>query len=207
MLASRGVMAWIFWWLLMIFGRNEMPKPLPERSRLLRLFSYDPKTGILVRKVGGKKCAPALTSKGYLRLSIDGEQFMAHRVIWKMMTGEEPLEVDHENGKRADNRWKNLRSVGRVGNCRNTAIQKNNTSGQIGVSPFRGRWRATICENGRQRHIGVFEKLGDACRARKAEERRIGYHPNHGRDAPDAPFWQDSVTRCREVAGSKRYLP
>ncbi|WP_220386166.1 HNH endonuclease signature motif containing protein, partial [Klebsiella pneumoniae] len=48
---------------------------------------------------------------GYIRVKVDGALVMAHRIVWKMLHGDEPSFIDHINGDRSDNRPKNLRAV------------------------------------------------------------------------------------------------
>lgn len=52
--------------------------------------------------------------------------------------------------------------------------QKNNTSGVRGVSFMKnkGKYRAYINLRGKQKHLGIFEALGEAKEARKAAEEK-----------------------------------
>lgn len=59
----------------------------------------------------------AANDRGYLRGLIFGQSYKAHRVIYKMVHGEEPDEIDHINMDRSDNRLCNLRSVTHRENC------------------------------------------------------------------------------------------
>ena len=56
----------------------------------------------------------------YIRVSIAGVRYAAHRVAWVLMTGEQPNIVDHDNGIKHDNRWKNLNNGTHSDNSRNT---------------------------------------------------------------------------------------
>jgi hypothetical protein len=99
-----------------------------------------------------------------------------------MVYGDEPQDIDHINGNRRDNRIANLRAVDRRENMRNARLRSNNTSGIVGVTFSRDRkkWVAQI-NDGKVRSLGRFDKFEDAVEARKAAERRAGFHPNHGR--------------------------
>lgn len=121
---------------------------------------------------------------GYICLKLRGRTIKAHRAIWVIMRGEEPLNTDHENGRRADNRFANLSDVTKQENGRNQKRPSTNTSGVIGVSQERrsGRWRAYIKEGERDVSLGYFATKDDAAAARRAAEQRLGYHPNHGRN-------------------------
>ena len=79
---------------------------------------YDPDTGILYKKyrhfvTGETLEAPVNVNrgKGYLGVYIHElkQQLYVHRVAVFLMTGEWPIEVDHINGIKDDNRWCNLR--------------------------------------------------------------------------------------------------
>ena len=155
-------------------------------------FIYDSETGKLVHAkdkcfmtkrgdmVGGKP-----NSAGYLRTWYYGKIVSQHRLIWKMVHGYWPKEIDHINGNRTDNRLSNLRECDRATNNRNTAVSKRNTSGVIGVSWYKetGKWRSNIKKSGKQIHLGLFDSLLDAVAARKSAERELGFHRNHGRRA------------------------
>jgi len=100
-----------------------------------------------------------------------------------MLFKEEPFEIDHINGDRSDNRAKNLRSATRLENARNTKLKKNNKTGTMGVSQIKetGRWRARMSYRNKALHVGVYDTYEEAVIARREAERRMGYHPNHGR--------------------------
>lgn len=178
-----------------------MKSPIPSQDELHAILDYDPSTGLLTwkhrpdemfstslaakkwnAKLAGKRAFTS-TSNGYLQGTIFGVRQVAHRVIWKWMTGEDAVEVDHINGSRTDNRWDNLRSVDRSTNTRNQAMKSNNTSGYNGVFWEKGcaKWRAQIRVQGKLKHLGVFVNLEDAIEARKKAESLYGFHPNHGR--------------------------
>lgn len=128
--------------------------------------------------------APAFYSinkAGYRYGSIDGRTYYAHRLIWKIVTGKDPLLIDHINGNRSDNRLTNLREVNHRDNCRNSAFHKDGTSGAIGVSYYRNRWVATIWDGANNVYLGRYKLKDDAIVARKKAENKYGFHPNHGR--------------------------
>lgn len=185
-------------------------RPLPPADYLRQCLSYDPETGELRWKhrpahmfpataylssagraakwnkaMAGRPAFRSQLSKGYLTGKIGDHRCYAHRVIWKMMTGEEPPAIDHINGITSDNRFANLAAATYATNNRNAARRITNTSGVTGVSfdRKRNRWRAYIDDEGR-RPLGYFVQIEDAVRARKAAERELGFHPNHDRVRP-----------------------
>lgn len=136
-------------------------------------------------RYAGKPALTGIDGEGYRAGAIFHRKHRAHRIIWKMMTGETPRKVDHINGIRSDNRFSNLRAVDDVLNARNSAAPSTNTSGRVGVrfNPGMGRWVAYITSERRMMHLGSFLSMQEAVAAREAAERRLGYHPNHGRRA------------------------
>lgn len=98
-------------------------------------------------------------------------------LIWAMVHGHWPDIVDHRNGRRADNRLKNLRNVDQLTNQRNQKRHRSNTSGVTGVhlAKHRGDWLAYIRVEGRQLHLGFFKNKDDAIAARKAAELKHGF--------------------------------
>lgn len=163
-----------------------------------RLLLWDPATGKLFRKrvdyrerrgkLGGEagtivRCG----NTSYRRISVGGYgRYMAHVLIWLIAYGYWPTEIDHGDGNGLNNTLGNLADAGRAGNAKNRARYKSNTSGQSGVRWLRRtwRWQATISVDRKMRSLGCFQSIEEAILVRKLAERRLGYHPNHGRSAP-----------------------
>lgn len=182
-------------------------RKLPTQERLLALLAYDPETGRLFwrdrpvsmfregehgaehtcrwwnNRFAGREAFTVRHPSGYLMGKIDGEMWLAHRVIWKLVYGTEPNEIDHEDGTKSDNKLSNLRDVDRSGNRRNQPLPITNTSGAMGVTwaPKQGKWHARITVAGCRIHLGSFSCFDAAVAARKAAERELGFHANHGR--------------------------
>lgn len=162
--------------------------PLPDRSVLLASLDYDPEEGVLrwryrpdVRPATNTMCVGKLAGNtdthGYVRVHVNGKKCWAHRLIWKMATGEEPETIDHINGDPSDNRLSNLRAASNGENLRNRGAQRNNTSGFKGVyfSKAAQKWAAQIKLNGKPRYLGLYPTPEEAHAAYiKANE------PTHG---------------------------
>lgn len=126
------------------------------------------------------------TGNGYLRVTVDRKSYAAHRLCWLHYYGEWPSQhIDHINGVGTDNRIVNLRDVSNADNHRNTKRCVNNKSGVSGVrfEHRYGTWRASIWRDSKVVHLGAFATKEMAIVARKAAEKALGYHPNHGRAA------------------------
>lgn len=148
-------------------------------------FSAESKARIWNTRFAGKEAFTYKGKKGYKRSSIFNFYFEAHRIIWCMMTGGWPDQVDHINGVRDDNRWCNLREVDQKTNGRNSAKSTLNTSGVRGVSwcNLRKKWRVRIYNDESKRiELGYYRCLKAATEIRKEAEKEYGYHENHGRD-------------------------
>ena len=97
---------------------------LPSQQELLETFSYDQSTGVLTRiktKAGhpwNKKVNTKKGKTGYVLVGYNYTLYRANRLIWMMVTGEDPGEmfVDHINRDTSDNRMENLRLVDRSEN-------------------------------------------------------------------------------------------
>ncbi len=177
----------------------------PEMLRAV--LRYEPETGRLfwrertVNMVAGKVSNPeawcaswnsinagreAFTladKEGYRAGTVYGRRLPAHRVVWAIVHGAWPGQIDHINGARNDNRLVNLRDVSAGENLRNKRAYKKNTSGVPGVRQRGARWEVTIGVGGRNEHLGSFADREEAIAVRRAAEARMGYHENHGRAA------------------------
>jgi hypothetical protein len=150
--------------------------PLPEWDVLNEWFRYNPATGkVYWRKRPSKRRglnAAGTNSYGYVRIVFRGTPYAAHRIIWKLVTGKDPgdLEVDHKDLNRANNRWKNLRLATDAQQNRNGAKLKNNTTGYRGVtwanpSSGKARFRAATSHLGKRIHLGTFDTREEASTA------------------------------------------
>ena len=160
-------------------------KALPTVQQLNDRFTYSPESGDLVWKNGRRKGKVAGTgvSGGYKAIRLDGCSILAHRLVWKMLKGEDPEQIDHVNGVRVDNRIENLRSVTAKQQARNRKRVSTNTSGIMGVYWIASRdvWEARIHTAGGMEWLGHFKCKLEAVSERLRAERKHNYHPNHNR--------------------------
>ena len=179
-------------------------KSLPPQDVLNQLLRYEPETGLTFWRPRTVEWFPAVTqnrsrslcalwnkryawqqafptiSDGYYIGTIDGTFYKLHRVIWKIMTGIDPDQIDHIDGNRQNNKFTNLRDVTLAENAKNRAIPSNNKSGCIGVYFWDHDglqyWVALVGEN-----YKYFKTKEEAITVRKAAELERGFHVNHGR--------------------------
>ena len=153
-------------------------------ERLRGIMDYDPEIGVFTRKVRTANCvrvgdvAGSFTSKGYIRIKIDGRLYFAHRLAWLYVHGEWPVDqVDHINGIKNDNRIVNLREGNNAENQHNQRKpQANNKTGLLGVAPSYGKFVAQITVDRKYRHLGTFPTPEEAHAAYLAAKRQLHSH-------------------------------
>lgn len=136
-------------------------------ERAASLLSYSPETGQIIWIDSPAKWIPSETeagsihrATGYRHVAVGQTKYRAHRLAWLLHHGEWPKRhIDHINGDRLDNRLVNLRLATVAENMQNRALDKRSKSGLTGVSWDKGtqKWRAKICIDRKQIHLGVFD--------------------------------------------------
>ena len=157
---------------------------------------YDPETGKLFWKdhegmpkwwrvrYAEKEAFTYINPDGYHQGSVDCIRLKCHRVAWAIYYGKWPeQQLDHINGVRADNRIKNLRGASNQENQRNAAMKKNNTSGVNGVYWHKRskKWVARMVVDRKVKHLGLFDTIEEAAKARQEENERKGFTERHGK--------------------------
>lgn len=148
------------------------------RSRPREYFPSDRAYAIWNGRFPGKPAFQHRDRRGYRTGSLLKSAVFLHRVAWAITHGEWPDQIDHINGDKADNRLCNLRNVDVRENLRNKSLYRTNKTDFLGVSQTPGnRWRAVI----QGVDLGTYITKAEAVAARKAAEKVLGYHANHGR--------------------------
>jgi hypothetical protein len=164
-------------------------KPLPPAEYLRQCFAYDPVTGLLTWQqsrprehfrtdTGWRSWTNSFagrtagyldhTSTGYFKLWVCERPHWAHRVIWKIQTGIDPVgEIDHRNGNRADNRWANLREATHQQNLWNLPTKR----GRLPTGVFVHRKGYGAKAGGV--HLGKFDTAEQAADAYRSYIERI----------------------------------
>lgn len=161
-------------------------------ERLTEVLFYDPKTGIFRWKEKPSKYSPVSEGEeagylhkpsGYIRVSIDSERYVCHRLAWLYTYKKWPEgDIDHVNGDRSDNRIENLREA-LDKNSWNAKIRSDNTSGVKGVSFHKGvgKYVARVNHKGKIYNLGCFNSLEAAVAVVKEKREELhGDFTNHG---------------------------
>jgi len=94
------------------------------------------------------------------------QNYLLHRVIWKLVYGRDPVEIDHINVDGSDNRLANLRECTHSQNMSNTKLRANNKSGFKGVFLLpHGKWKASIDHQNKTFNLGHFDTAEQAAAA------------------------------------------
>lgn len=173
-------------------------KLLPSQEELQRTFDYDPETGVLRWKrredaswqfnckYAGKVAGTVHEEYIVIGWRRGGRltYFQANRLIWKLMTGEDPLVfIDHRDGNKLNDRWDNLRPATNGQNIQNSKLRKDNSTGVKGVTwcPHHKSYRAVITANGIHYRLGRFKKLSEA--EYEITRKRVELHQQFARTA------------------------
>lgn len=146
-------------------------KPLPPLKLLRELFTYCPETGSLVRakttssRSPKGKIAGSVNRDGYLRVRVEKVEYMVHRLVWKLVKGEDiptGSYIDHIDRNRQNNRIENLRLATDLTNQNNRNPNEGVTYDTRKYPKLKKRWVATL----RGRKLGYYETEAEAREAR-----------------------------------------
>lgn len=141
---------------------------------LLKNFRYDETTGNLYWKIKRSnrtdlsKPISAKDRYGYIQVctKLSGKQktYLVHRLIWLMIYGITPKNIDHIDGNRSNNKISNLRDVTHQENMMNMkkhADTKNNYKGTYKVKN-QNSWVAEITFMRKRHYLGCFKTEKEA---------------------------------------------
>jgi hypothetical protein len=114
-----------------------------------------------------------ITKKGYHLIGLsNGKRKYVHRLVYQHYgkDWDATLTIDHINGNKDDNRIENLRMATLQEQQFNTKCY--NELGVKGVNRHGNKYRAQICFNHKQIHLGLFDTIEEASNAyeTKAQE-------------------------------------
>ncbi len=150
-----------------------MSNTMPSKDELNRELKYDPLTGELYWRVPRRNRVMGIRAGGvkgrYRYITIDGVNYLEHRVIWTMVHGGIPSdkEIDHIDRDRYNNRLENLRLVTRRENISNSGVAGSNCSQYPGVTKSKspGKWVAGLHINSNRVNIGTYTTEEEAYNA------------------------------------------
>lgn len=145
-------------------------RSLPPQSELLERLIYDPETGVLRWKYwasagpqwngrrAGTVAGSFSKSNGRIVINIGNRLFLAHRIIWKMVYGEDADELDHEDTDGTNNRISNLRRATHHQNMQNQSRHRGKLLPKgVTICGRSGKFRADIYLGGRQKSLGRYD--------------------------------------------------
>lgn len=151
-------------------------------SKFNEYLSYDPETGIVTWKKNKGKRIKAGTRAGSLNISIgyryimfDKINFLEHRIIWVLTTGDWPKqEIDHINRIRDDNRLCNLREVTRLENSLNSPCRRLSKAHGVNWSEANNKYKVVFRVKGIDRYFGYFLDYNEACKVAEQAKQKLG---------------------------------
>ncbi len=107
----------------------------------------------------GKQASCLQKSNGYHVVTINKKTYYAHRIIFFMVYGRWPEQIDHIDGDRSNNVLSNLREASNAQNNRNKGLRSTNKTGFKGVSynKINRNYNARITVNYKSIHLGCFD--------------------------------------------------
>lgn len=160
----------------------DIPSDVNER------IDYDPETGSF-KWIGGNRYQKRFIgreagskSNGYLRIRVNsGIKYLAHRIAWYLVTGNQPTIIDHINGDGMDNRFCNLRECTNAENSKNHGRVMSRLMQPCGVTLLSsGNYRARVTCDGKTIGLGTYKTSGQAEAAYK--EKRAELFKEFNRD-------------------------
>ena len=145
-------------------------------ERVRDLLDYNPFTGNLTwredrQRIKKGVVAGNITRSGHLRVKLDGQSYLAHRLAWLHWYGTEPPPtLDHIDQQPANNAIANLRPATKAQNRQNTKA--------AGVCFHKAtkKWVAYITHQGKNKHLGVFLTSEEATTARRNAMHELWTH-------------------------------
>lgn len=146
-------------------------------ERLREVLSYDESSGEFTRKIATARrskvgeIAGSINAEGYRYIRIDGGNYKANRLAVFYVSGEWPSgQVDHINGKKADDRIENLRVCSPAENSQNRASPKGAYKASKG-----NRFVSFVTTNGKRSYLGKFATEEEARAAYSSA--KLDMHP------------------------------
>ena len=134
------------------------------QSKVAQFFEY--KDGQLFWKISRGRVpafskAGTLGTHGYLQVTLMGKIYLAHRLIYLLINGQMPDQIDHIDGDKTNNKIDNLRVSDQSENRMNSS---RSTLNQIGIksvcwSKSNKCWRVQVKKHRKNVYDGFFDDL------------------------------------------------
>jgi HNH endonuclease len=151
----------------------------PNQALLQELFDYDAKKGWLVlkkptkgwvlgKRSGGKAYRDSVRTTNYRTISVNGERYFEHRIVWAFHHGPPPvnMEIDHINHNGHDNRIENLRLATRGENVKYGRHKKGKSGYKNVIMTKDGRFRVVL-------GLGTYETAEEAAKVAYEANKKI----------------------------------
>jgi hypothetical protein len=149
-------------------------------ERLREILDYCPETGVFHWNISpsrntkrGSISGTKSKKDGYIRIKINCQSYLAHRLAWLHFYGRFPAGcIDHIDCNRSNNAINNLRDVTPEINSQNLKTSSSKTANPyLGVSKIGDKFQAQIRINKKLKYIGLFETAAAAHEAYLREKR------------------------------------
>ena len=161
---------------------------MKSREELKELISYDPSTGVFTWKP--RKMLPKMywgaeagtyDHLGYLRIKVDGIQYLAHRLAFLYMTEELPEgKIDHKDNDPRNCKWDNLRKATSSQNSMNSRVRSDNEFGMKNIRPKGNSFQVRIGKQGKS-YTKTLKTLEEAIKWRDSKLAELhGEFANNG---------------------------
>lgn len=125
--------------------------------------------GKYYQKFKGKILSPQKNSRGYYEVTLSkngiSNKLLVHQLVYYTFSGDSKKHnfvVDHKDENKLNNAFSNLQLISHRKNCQKS---RSSSTGQTCIYKERGKYRVKIFIDGKTKHIGYFDSMGDAINA------------------------------------------
>ena len=130
-----------------------------DQQTLKEWLHYDPESGVFTwlqgRRVGQQ--AGTLCKSGYVQINLLYVSYAAHRLAFLYMVGRWPVEIDHKDLDKSNNKWDNLREATKSQNQGN-----RRAVGQFGKGVTYDKSRNKFIAQYKRKNLGRFATAEEA---------------------------------------------